>query len=69
MSNPCRFKTYSQLEKIGQRILSRSLPDPDEIRKLEAEYRDVLFALAGGSPLEKIQSDHPTSDRYTPVSG
>jgi len=69
MANPCRFKTYTQLEKICSRILSRSLPDPIEIRKLEAEYREVLLALVAGSLSEKIQSDHPISPRYIPVSG
>jgi hypothetical protein len=53
------FKTYSQLEKICRRILSRSVPDPDEIRKLEAEYREILLALAGDSFRKNISSEAP----------
>jgi hypothetical protein len=64
-----RFKTYSQLEKICKRILSRSVPDPDEILKLEAEYREVLLALAGDSILKNISSDVPTLPRWYPVGG
>ena len=69
MTQTDRFKTYTQLEKICRRILLRSVPDPDEIRKLEAEYREILLALAGDSFLKNISSDVPILPRWYPVGG
>ncbi len=64
-----RFKTYAQLERICRRILLRSVPDRDEILKLEAEYREILLALAGNSFLKNISSDSPALPRWYQVGG
>jgi len=55
MTNPNRFKTYTQLEKISERMLSRSVPRREDLRNLETEFLEVLLALAGGDVIEKIQ--------------
>ncbi len=69
MTKNDRFKTYTQLEKIGKRILSHSVHRPKEFQHLETEFREILLALAGNCFPKIIRSDHPTTTRWYPVGG
>lgn len=64
MTKNDRFKTYTQLEKIGKRLLSRSLPGPEELRNLETECREILLTLARDGLLKNCSSDDRVSVRY-----
>jgi hypothetical protein len=65
-----RFKTYTQLEKVCRRILSRSArPGLERVWSLQDEYREVLLALAGDSFLKNISSEASTLSRWYPVGG